>query len=41
MTQKPDFQSMPRQELRGYALSHQDDEQALGKKSGLTQLLHI
>jgi len=29
MTQQPDFQSMPRQELRGYVLSHQDDEQAL------------
>ncbi len=29
MTQQPDFQTMPRQELRSYVLSHRDDENAL------------
>ena len=29
MTQQPNFQSMPRQELRAYVLSHRDDENAL------------
>ena len=29
MTQQPDFQSMPRKELRAYVLSHRDDENAL------------
>jgi hypothetical protein len=29
MTQQPDFQKMPRQELRAYVLSHRDDEDAL------------
>ncbi|NER94730.1 MAG: hypothetical protein F6J86_12970 [Symploca sp. SIO1B1] len=29
MTQKFDFQTMPRKELRAYVLSHRDDEHAL------------
>ncbi len=29
MTQKPDFQTMPRKELRAYVLAHRDDENAL------------
>ena len=29
MTQQPDFQTMPRKELRIYVLSHRDDENAL------------
>lgn len=29
MTQQPDFQAMPRKELRSYVLSHRDDENAL------------
>jgi len=29
MTQKFDFQTMPRRELRAYVLSHRDDEDAL------------
>ena len=29
MTQQPNFESMPRQELRAYVLSHREDENAL------------
>jgi hypothetical protein len=29
MTQPPDFQTMPRQQLRAYVLAHRHDEQAL------------
>jgi hypothetical protein len=29
MTQQPDFQTIPRQELRAYVLSHRNDENAL------------
>jgi hypothetical protein len=29
MTQQPDFQTMPRKELRSYVLSHRYDEDAL------------
>jgi hypothetical protein len=29
MTQQPNFQTMPRKELRAYVLSHRDDDNAL------------
>ena len=29
MTQKPNFQTMPRKKLRAYVLAHRDDENAL------------
>jgi hypothetical protein len=29
MTQQPDFQTMPRKDLRAYVVSHRDDENAL------------